>query len=187
MILSILAIFALTVSVKQASSGTTYSCSPSALCGCSTNSAVLSRIVGGETATGQTWGWAASLRYSTSNSHFCGGSIISDSHILTAAHCTQKLQSVALVTVFVGSINLGSSGQQRSVSNIYIHPSYSSSTYINDISILKLSSPLDLDQTGVDLICLPNVSSTILASGEYPAANTNVRHWENCKESFPLH
>jgi secreted trypsin-like serine protease len=64
--------------------------------------------------------------------------------------------------------------QVRDVSNIYIHPYYSSSTYDNDISILKLSSPIDLSQPGVDLVCLPNVSSSVLASGEYPPAGVNV-------------
>lgn len=153
----------------------TYTCSSSSSCGCSTNSAVLSRIVGGESAASQTWGWAASLRYSSSGSHFCGGSIISDSHILTAAHCTKGLQSTSSVRVYVGSIYLTGATQIRDVSKIYIHSSYSSTTYLNDISILKLSSKLNLDQTGVDLVCLPNVSSTILATQEYPTSNTNVR------------
>ena len=174
MVIQSLVLVVLTISFEHASTQTKYACSASAPCGCSSNSAVLSRIVGGETASGQTWGWAASLRYSSSNAHFCGGSIISDSHILTAAHCTVNLQSATSVTVFVASIYLGYSGQQRSVSRIYVHPQYSANTYINDISILKLSSPLDLDQAGIDLICLPNVSSIVLSSGEYPAANINV-------------
>ena len=152
-----------------------YNCSSSSSCGCSTNSAVVNRIVGGELASSQTWGWAASLRYTSSGSHFCGGSVISASHILTAAHCTTGLASAASVTVFVGSIYLTSGGQQRSVSKIYIHPGYSKSTQVNDISILKLSTPLDLTQSGTDPVCLPSVSSSVLANGEYPSANTNVR------------
>ncbi|UJR27559.1 hypothetical protein I4U23_008841 [Adineta vaga] len=152
----------------------TYTCSANALCGCSANSAVLTKIVNGEQAGSQTWGWAASLRYVSSNSHFCGGSIISESHILTAAHCTISLASPSSLQVYVGSIYLSSAVQVRSVSKIYNHPSYSSSTYQNDIAILKLSSPLNLDQTGVDLICLPNVSSTILSSSEYPTVGINL-------------
>ncbi|CAF1018265.1 unnamed protein product [Rotaria sp. Silwood1] len=153
---------------------TTYTCSSSSFCGCSLNSASLTKIVGGETASSQTWGWAASLRYTSSGSHFCGGSIISDSHILTAAHCTQKLNSPSSVRVHVGSIYLSSPGQVKDVSRIYNHPNYSSSDYRNDIAILKLSSPLNLDQTGVDLVCLPNISTTALANGEYPSAGLNL-------------
>ena len=153
---------------------TTYSCSANARCGCSASSATLGRIVGGETASSQTWGWAASLRYSSSGSHFCGGSIISEFHILTAAHCTAGLSSPALIRVVVGSIYLSSIVQQRNVVKIYNHPGYVSSNYLNDIAILKLSAPLNLDQTGVDLVCLPNVSSSVLSVSEYPTPDTSV-------------
>ncbi|CAF2419852.1 unnamed protein product [Rotaria sp. Silwood2] len=155
-------------------SSTTYTCSSSTSCGCSVNSAILTKIVGGETASSQTWGWAASLRYTSSGSHFCGGSIISDSHILTAAHCTEKLNSPSSVRVYVGSIYLSSAGQVRDVSKIYNHPNYSPLNYRNDIAILTLSSPLNLDQAGVDLVCLPNVSTTVLANEEYPPADLNL-------------
>jgi len=155
-------------------SSTTYICSPNATCGCSANSAVLTKIVGGEPASSQTWGWAASLRFTSTNSHFCGGSIISSSHILTAAHCAVAVSSPSAIRVYVGSIYLYTVVQVRDVSNIYVHPSYSSSTYLNDIAILKLSSPLNLNQAGVNLVCLPNVSSSVLASGEYPRIGVNV-------------
>jgi secreted trypsin-like serine protease len=160
--------------VIHVSSQTTYTCSPSASGGCSAQSGISIKIVGGEAAASQTWGWAASLRYRSTGSHFCGGSIISPSHILTAAHCASALSSASAVLVYVGSIYLSSMTQSRGVSNIHIHPSYSSSTYVNDISILKLSSPLDIDQSNVDIVCLPNVSSIVLASEEYPAANISV-------------
>jgi len=151
-------------------SSTTYTCSSNAPCGCSTNPAVVTKIVGGESATSQTWGWVVSLRHSSTGSHFCGGSIISSSHILTAAHCAAKLSSPSSVKVYAGSIFLSSTVQVRSVSKISINPYYSSSTYLNDIAILKLSSPLDFGQNGVGRVCLPNVSST----GEYPPAGLNV-------------
>jgi len=153
---------------------TTYTCSLSAPCGCSANAAVLTKIVGGEPASSQTWGWAASLRYSSTGFHFCGGSIISASHILTAAHCTVELSSPSSVRVYVGSIYLNIVGQVRDVSKIYTYPYYSSSNYVNDIAILKLSSPLDLTQAGVNVVCLPNVSASVLASGEYPPIGVNV-------------
>lgn len=154
----------------------TYNCSASESCGCSANPAVLSRIVGGEQAGSRTWGWAASLRYATTDSHFCGGSIISAWHILTAAHCIVQFNSPSLLRVNVGSVYAASAPQTRSVAKIYKHPAYSPSTDRNDIAMLKLTSALDLDQAGVDLVCLPNVSSTVLASQEYPAAGQSVMH-----------
>jgi len=154
----------------QIVSSTTYTCLSNATCGCSVNSATLTRIVGGEVAASQTWGWAVSIRNRYTGNHFCGGSIISRSHILTAAHCT--IDSFAsTLRVYVGSTSLSSTVQVRSVSTITNHPSYSSSNYLNDIAILKLSSPLDLDTAGVDLICLPDGN----AIGEYPPANVDVK------------
>jgi len=157
---------------------TTYNCLTNSACGCSTSSTILTKIVGGEAAASQTWGWAASLRYSSTNSHFCGGSIITRSHILTAAHCTVGLQSASSVRVTVGSIYLSTIVQARDVSKIFIHPTYSSKTYVDDISILKLSSPLNLDQAGVDTVCLPDVSESFLSTNEYPSADVNVKTFQ---------
>lgn len=175
---SCVSLILLSGSVFQIVSATTYNCSSSSFCGCSVNSATLTKIVGGEYAASQTWGWAVSLRYVYTGAHFCGGSIISSSHILTAAHCTVDKYPIS-IRIYVGSISLSQTVQSRSVSKIYIHPSYSTTTYLNDISILKLSSPLDLSTPGVDLVCLPTVKQSVLNSGEYPAPNTSVTARQN--------
>ncbi|CAF1143889.1 unnamed protein product, partial [Adineta steineri] len=150
---------------------TTYSCNATASCGCSTNSATLSRIVGGEAATPATWGWAVSLNIA--NTYLCGGSIISASWVITAAHCVNS-QTASSITIYAGSNSRWTGTQSRVVSKIIVHPSYNSDTYVYDIALLQLQTPLDMTDRYVSQICLPSVNSTILSTTEWPAANTTV-------------
>ena len=148
----------------------TYPCNPALSCGCSANPATVTRIVGGEMAGSSTWGWAVSIKLGTSG--LCGGSIIASQWILTAAHCV-ILYVPSQLTVYAGS-NTVWSGQTRSVSNIYINSGYYSSTKQNDIALLRLTNPLNMDDPNVKIACIPFVSSSTLLSGEWPPANVDV-------------
>lgn len=149
-----------------------YSCDPTVSCGCSPNSASVSRIVGGETAATSTWSWAASI--SINNQALCGGSVISSSWVVTAAHCVSGV-AASKVIVYAGS-NARFSGQSRVASSITVHPSYVSSSHINDIALIRLSSPLTISNSSVKPVCIPSVDSVTLAAGEWPAAGLYVRN-----------
>ena len=45
------------------------------------------RIVGGQESDHHEWPWQVSLRTTSSNFHFCGGSMIEERWVVTAAHC----------------------------------------------------------------------------------------------------
>ena len=47
----------------------------------------VSRIVGGETAPNNFWKWQTAIVFTGRTSPFCGGALINDRHVLTAAHC----------------------------------------------------------------------------------------------------
>ncbi|CAF2518121.1 unnamed protein product [Rotaria sp. Silwood2] len=148
-----------------------YSCNSSVACGCSSSPVSISRIVGGEDAGASAWSWAVSI--SIDGDYLCGGSIISNSWIITAAHCVEN-SLASSVTIYAGSNNRWSGIQNRTVSQIIIHPYYNSHTFTNDIALLKLTSPLNMSDDHLSRICMPLISSAILASGKWPVANTIV-------------
>ena len=48
------------------------------------------KLVGAEPAEKDDWPWMAAMLYSDKNQQFCGGALISDRHVLTAAHCIRE-------------------------------------------------------------------------------------------------
>lgn len=132
-----------------------YSCDPNAECGCSQNPvSTNARIVNGETAREKTWSWAVSLDIA---GNICGGTIISPSYILTAAHCVDDYQAYS-ITAYVGSTGFRK-GIARSISRIYRHPQYYEDPFgqyvLNDIALLKLTSQLNLNDSRLAKVCLP--------------------------------
>ena len=150
---------------------TVYSCNASASCGCSMNPAVVSRIVGGEAANSSTWDWTVSL--SIAHRWFCGGSIISDSWVITAAHCVSGFRP-SQVIVYAGSTLVSYGTQVRVVGDIIMHPNYNSTTFVNDIALLRLQLPFNMSDPSLSLVCLPSVNETTLSLSEWPSAGTTV-------------
>jgi len=105
-----------------------------------------SRIVGGEEATPNEFPWQVSMQYF--GSHICGGSIYNANTVITAAHCGE-IASPSAFSVLAGKHNLRvteNTQQLRQVSQVVLHPGYPGVTgFSNDIAILKLSAPLDLN------------------------------------------
>jgi secreted trypsin-like serine protease len=131
----------------------------------------MARVVQGETASA--WGWPVYIKMPT---HFCGGSIISATWILTAAHCVEGINANQ-ITVYAGSKKAASGSQILTVSRVIIHRAYDELDHgvlINDIALLRLSTPLNITDPRVSAICIPSVNSTTLSLGEWPSAGTTV-------------
>lgn len=154
------------------SSSTSYSCNSQAACGCSSSSVTVNRIVGGENATKAAWGWAASI--SIAGTYFCGGSVLSKSWIITAAHCVHGY-TASQITVYVGSILRWSGTQSQVAAEINVHSGYDSVTYANDIALIRLTSPLALPDPDIVPICIPSVNAQTLSNTEWPKDSTTVR------------
>lgn len=92
-------------------------------------------IVGGQNAVAGQFRHMASLR-SAANNHFCGGCIINNRWVFSAAHCT--INSVAANTgIIVGNLLLSTGGVNVGTITIINHPEYVPQTLANDISLLQ--------------------------------------------------
>lgn len=122
------------------------------------------KIINGEDAKSNSYPWIVSLRLNLSgtySNHFCGGSIIDENTILTAAHCVVITKNISLFTVFVGlhdSTIIPADTNIFSVSEVYIHPEYNDTTLRNDVAVLKLTKSLTFSDK-VSTICLPSANS----------------------------
>jgi len=121
------------------------------------------RIVGGEEAGRGEFPYIVEIRRT---GHYCGGSIVNENWIVTAAHCS--VATISGYTVVAGEHRLdGSEGseQSRTVAAITNHPDYSSSTIANDVSVWRVSTPFVFDQfvSAVNLGTADPVGDVIVA------------------------
>ncbi|GLV36629.1 Melanization Protease 1 [Carabus blaptoides fortunei] len=129
------------------------------------------RIYGGNKTSPFEFPWMALIAYNTKSGlgFRCGGTLISDKYILTAAHCISNLQTNTLAGVRVGEHNIISDTdcddlntddcapavQDFSIAEVIPHPQYSPTKLENDIGLLRLSGSVNMTVETVKTICLP--------------------------------
>ncbi|XP_076120655.1 transmembrane protease serine 3 [Alosa pseudoharengus] len=111
------------------------------------------RIVGGNVSGEGQFPWQVSLHFHSE--HLCGGSIITHTWVLTAAHCVYGFAYPRLWAVHVGLIDQPVNGAQSvAVEKIIYHSRYRPKGLDYDIALMKLANPLTFNGL-VEPICLP--------------------------------
>ncbi|XP_034567394.1 transmembrane protease serine 9-like [Notolabrus celidotus] len=138
------------------------------------------RIVGGQPAPEGSWPWQASLQ--RGGGHFCGGSLVNSEWVVSAAHCF-KSTSTSNLAVSLGRQSLEGSNPNavtRTVVQIIRHPDYNTDTNENDISLLKLSSPVIFNNFILP-VCLAEPGSSF-----FSGVNSWVTGWGNIGSGVSL-
>ncbi|MEU5524460.1 serine protease [Streptomyces sp. NPDC047860] len=98
-------------------------------------------IVGGTTTTTSSYPFMMQIT-DASQDQFCGGTLVSPTKVVTAAHCMVG-ETTSSVRVVGGRTYLnGSDGTVADVSKIWIHPDYRRVTRGDDVAVLTLSTPM---------------------------------------------
>uniref|UniRef100_A0A7N4V6E9 Peptidase S1 domain-containing protein n=1 Tax=Sarcophilus harrisii TaxID=9305 RepID=A0A7N4V6E9_SARHA len=121
-------------------------------------------IVNGQNAVPGSWPWQVSLQ--RRGNHFCGGSLISNKWVVTAAHCYVKTTD----KVIAGMHDMNSYREKVQVlriAKVFNYKNFDSGTLSNDITLLKLATPARF-QKNVSPVCLPS------ASDDFPEDTTCV-------------
>jgi secreted trypsin-like serine protease len=113
-----------------------------------------SRIVGGTVAPRAAYPWMVSLA-TLSGFHFCGGTLISRTKILTAAHCSNLVAAQARI-----GTNLLNRGQLIRVVRQDAHPRFVEATFDYDVAVWTLARPVTLSST-VGIVDLPRACTTL--------------------------
>lgn len=127
-----------------------------------------SRIIGGDDADIEQFPYQVALFYF--DKFRCGGSILNENFILTAAHCLHDVKFDWHVSIRAGSTKRSYGGQYVRASKIAIQDGFTMEKIRYDVGIVKLEKPLNLTNLVkpielVDVGAEPKPGTTITLSG----------------------
>ncbi|XP_063375763.1 transmembrane protease serine 9 [Cydia amplana] len=140
------------------------------------------RIVGGHSADLNEWPWIVALF--NGGRQFCGGSLIDDRHVLSAAHCVAHMTSwdVARLTARIADHNIHTNTEtqhiERKIKRVVRHRGFDMRTLYNDVAILTLDQPVPFTRNS-KAICLPS------GSRAYSGQIGTVIGWGSLREAGP--
>ncbi|XP_069943924.1 uncharacterized protein [Cherax quadricarinatus] len=122
-----------------------------------------SKIVGGQPAEIEQFPWMAAFKLKSTGFIFCGGSIVSDLYVLTAAHCVKDRRAEEVIIRLGETTRSGTQAVEVPVQEILLHPRYSLTAVTHfDIALVKLQQPIEYNE---------RILPVCLASGKHKYKN----------------
>lgn len=141
------------------------------------------KVVNGWPADKYEWPWIAALL--NNGRQFCGGSLITQKHILTAAHCVAHMSryDVANLKVRLGDYEIKTVGEteifESKAARVVRHKEFSQQTLHKDVAIITLENPVPTSMAHVHPVCLPSGHQS------YAGQTATVVGWGSLKENGP--
>ena len=131
----------LTRARKTAAVTATAAAAAAALLSAPTAEAAPQPIVGGTTTTTTAYPFMMQITDASQN-QFCGGTLVSATKVVTAAHCMAGETTSSVRVVGGRTYRNGTNGTVSRVSKIWVHPDYTDATKGNDVAVLTLSTSM---------------------------------------------
>jgi len=149
-----------------------------------------SKIVNGTLSSEGQFPFIVSLKIKNYNryQHFCGGSAITTSHILTAAHCVDYV-SLERLYVSIGDHDSKKKDRYEEIipaSEIILHKDFNPSNFENDIAIVKLRTPFTLHNRRQTIGMMEDRNMLQNLYNEDSAPDLTVLGWGTLSEGGPL-
>ncbi|MCL4140354.1 UNVERIFIED_CONTAM: hypothetical protein GTU68_045219 [Idotea baltica] len=139
---------------------------PSISSKCSCGMRNSARIISGEDTGVNEYPWQGRLYIVRGESaYLCSASLISSEWLVTAAHCTEGADSITVILGDHARNTNEPQSQTQDAVEVINHPGYGGSPPDNDISLIRLSTPVSFTQA-ISPICLPFNYETLNISGE---------------------